>query len=113
MDRIDTFTPTPDDVPDPEHLRIPTPETVERLRRANAQPPLAERVCVVLNAITRAGRCVICHEDKPLMHKDGCVLGQWVRELNVEHARKWGKVRFDLERETQADGAFVIPGKGL
>lgn len=60
MDRIDAFTPTPDDVPDPEHLPIPTDEDVAALRRVKRRGP-----------------------------------------------------RFDLERETQADGAFVIPGKGL
>ncbi len=59
MKRIDAFTPTPDDVPDPEHLRIPTPEDVAALRNAKEEWP------------------------------------------------------GDLERETQADGAFVIPGKGL
>ncbi len=59
MDQIDAFTPTPDDVPDPEHLHIPTDKDVAALRRAKRGP------------------------------------------------------RFDLERETQADGAFVIPGKGL
>ncbi len=59
MERIDAFTSTSDDVPDPEHLRIPTAEDVAALRRAKKTP------------------------------------------------------RFDLERETQADGAFVIPGKGL
>ncbi len=75
---------------------------------------IAERVCIVLNAITRAGQCVICHKAEPLLHKEGCVLGQWVRARNVEHARnRLATPRFDLERETQADGAFVIPGKGL
>ncbi|KKM16913.1 hypothetical protein LCGC14_1681040 [marine sediment metagenome] len=76
---------------------------------------LSERVCIVLNAITRAGQCAICHKTEPLMHMEGCVLGQWVRARNVEHAREWVERQrhFALERETQADGAFVIPGKGL
>ena len=59
MKRIDAFTPTPERVPDPPHLPIPTRRLVDALRRAKKEP------------------------------------------------------RFDLERETQADGAFVIPGKGL
>lgn len=37
----------------------------------------AEDVATVLNALTRIGKCFICHEPEMHVHKTGCALGRW------------------------------------
>ena len=86
---------------------------LERSRDAALLP--AQRIAHLVSHLARAeGRCPLClvsggtHDACDVAEFD-VQMKAWRREARKDRTTP----RFDLERATQADGAFVIPGKGL